>query len=115
MRPALQRILLACCGGLLLAFTAPLVLGTNASIGFWLMQVVPLLLTVPGVLQHNPRTLQWLGFLVLFYFLNGVLQAASATPLLRWLGMLTVLLCVTLFATVIVAVRSGRNPSRRTE
>ncbi|MDY6982449.1 MAG: DUF2069 domain-containing protein [Pseudomonadota bacterium] len=107
--PALHRLLFGCALGLLIVFTLPLFLATNASVGFWLMQCVPLLLTLPGLHKHQPRALQWLGFLVLFYFLNGVLQAASAAPLQRWLGALTVLLCVTLFAAVIVAVRGGRR------
>jgi uncharacterized membrane protein len=87
-----------------------LLLASNASVGLWLMQCVPLLLTVPGLIQRQPRALQWLGFLVLFYFMNGILQAAGATPLQHWLGGLTVLLCVTLFAAVIVAIRGGRRP-----
>lgn len=115
--PALHRLLLGCVAALLLVFTVPLFAGDAASVGFWLMQCVPLLLTVPGLLRHRPRALQWLGFLVLFYFLNGVLQAASAVPLQQWLGVLTVLLCVTLFTAVIVAVRASRRPRQapRTE
>lgn len=107
--PVLHRLMLVCALGLLLLFTLPLFLYANASVGLWLMQCVPLLLTLPGLRKHQPRALQWLGFLVLFYFLNGVLLAASPAPLQRWLGALTVLLCVTLFAAVIVAVRSGRR------
>jgi uncharacterized membrane protein len=53
--------------------------------------------------------MQWLGFLVLFYFLNGVLQAFSAAPLQRWLGALTLLLCLTLFTAVIVVIRRGKR------
>jgi uncharacterized membrane protein len=115
--PFLHRLLLGCLVALLLVFSAPLLLADNASVGLWLMQCVPLLLTVPGLVRRHPRALQWLGFLVLFYFMNGVLLAASAAPLQRWLGALTVLLCVTLFTAVIVAVRGGRRPrqSPRTE
>ncbi|MGV3591021.1 MAG: DUF2069 domain-containing protein [Gammaproteobacteria bacterium] len=108
--PALHYLLLGCSVALLLLFSAPVVLADNASVGLWLMQCVPLVLTLPGLWRHRPRALQWLGFLVLFYFMNGVLQAASAAPLYRWLGALTVLLCVALFTAVIVAVRGGRRP-----
>ena len=108
--PFLHRLLIGCTVVLLLVFTAPLLFAANASIGLWLMQCVPLLLTLPGLVRRQPRALQWLGFLVLFYFMNGVLQAASAVPLQRWLGALTVLLCVALFTAVIVAVRGGRRP-----
>lgn len=114
---ALHYVLLGCALVLLLVLSAPLLFAENASVGLWLMQCIPLLLTLPGLWQRRPRALQWLGFLVLFYFLNGVLQAASAVPLHRWLGALTVLLCVVLFAAVIVAFRGSRRPrqTQRTE
>jgi uncharacterized membrane protein len=105
----LHALLLGCWLGLLLVFTAALVLRDNASIGLWLMQTVPLLLTLPGLLKLKSRALQWLGFLVLFYFTNGVLQASSAEPAQRWLGLVTLLLCLVLFTAVIVAVRSTRK------
>jgi uncharacterized membrane protein len=105
----LHRLLLACWLGLMLVLSAPLMLHDTASIGFWLMQIVPLLITLPGLIQRQIRSLLWLGFLVQFYFINGVLQAASAAPLQRGLGALTLLLCLTLFTAVIVAVRSTRK------
>ena len=100
----------SCCFGLLVTLSAPLLLSENASIGLWLMQCIPLALTVPGVLKRNTRALQWLGFLVLFYFTQGVLQAFSAASLQRWLGALTLLFCLVLFTAVIVAVRRGTPP-----
>ena len=109
VRVLLQRLLLGCWIGLALVLSAPLVFGTNASIGLWLMQIVPLPLTLPGLRRRQPRALQWLGFLVLFYFTHGVLQAASTLPMQRWLGILTLLLCVTLFAAVIVTLRIDRQ------
>jgi uncharacterized membrane protein len=105
----LHLLLLGCWAGLLLTLSAPLVLSETRSIGLWLMQVVPLLLTLPGVLKLRSRSLQWLAFLVLFYFLNGVLQASGAVPVQRWLGGLTLLLCLVVFTAVIVAVRRGRH------
>lgn len=105
----LHGLLLGCWLGLMLLISAPLVLNTPASIGLWLMQAVPLLITLPGLLRLHSRTLLWLGFLVQFYFINGVLQASSALPVQRWLGALTLLLCLTLFTAVIVAVRSARK------
>ena len=105
----LHGLLLGCWLGLMLLISAPLVLNATASIGLWLMQVVPLLITLPGLLRLHSRTLLWLGFLVQFYFINGVLQASSALPVQRWVGVLTLLLCLTLFTAVIVAVRSARK------
>lgn len=112
-RSPLHWLLLACWTALLLVLGAPLVLGGNASIGAWLMQTVPLLLTAPGVLQLRNRALQWLAFLTLFYFANGVLQASSSAAAQRALGLVTVLLCVTLFTAVIVAIRRSRKIAHR--
>lgn len=106
----LRYVLPGCCIGLLLILSVPLVLGENASIGLWLMQCIPLLLTLPGVLKRHSRALQWLGFLVLFYFIQGVLQTFGASTLQRWLGILTLVFCLTLFTAVIVAVRRGTQP-----
>ncbi len=107
----LHLLLLSCWLLLLLCVTAPLVLSETHSIGLWLMQAVPLLLTLPGVLKMHSRTLLWLAFLVLFCLLNGVLQVAGPLPVQRWLGALTLLLCLVLFTAVIVAVRRGRHPA----
>ncbi len=105
----LRRLLLGCWLGLLLTLSAPLVLSGRASIGLWLMQCVPLLLTLPGLRKLAARPLQWLGFLVLFYFVQGVLQVSGTTPEYRWMGALTLVLCLALFTAVIVAVRRGKR------
>lgn len=105
----LHGLLLGCWLGLLLALSAPLIFNSTASVGLWLMQALPLCITLPGLLKLQTRSLLWLGFLVQFYFINGVLQASSAVPLQRWLGAATLLLCLTLFTAVIVAVRRARK------
>jgi len=94
---------------LLLLLSAPLLLVDGSSLGAWLMACLPLLLTLPGLLRRNRRSLQWLGFLVLFYFTLGVLQAFSPQPLLRWIGLLLILFCALLFGAAIVSLRHGRN------
>jgi uncharacterized membrane protein len=94
---------------LLLLLSAPLLLVDGSSLGAWLMACLPLLLTLPGLLRRNRRSLQWLGFLVLFYFMLGVLQAFSPQPLLRWIGLLLILFCALLFGAAIVSLRHGRN------
>lgn len=109
VQSSLHGLLLGCWCSLMLLISAPLLLSTPNSIGLWLMQAVPLLITLPGLLRLDPRTLLWLGFLVQFYFVNGVLQVASAEPARRWLGGLTLVLCLTLFTAVIVAVRRARK------
>jgi len=94
---------------LLLLLSAPLLLVDGSSLGAWLMACLPLLLTLPGLLRRNRRSLQWLGFLVLFYFTLGVLQTFSPQPLLRWIGLLLILFCALLFGAAIVSLRHGRN------
>ena len=96
---------------LLVLFTLPLVLPGASSIGWWLMQVLPLLLLLSHLHKGSRRTLQWLGFLVLFYFTAGVLQLFSPLLLQRWLGGLTVLACVMLFTAAIVLLRTGAKPT----
>ena len=108
-RTPLHVLLLGCWLGLMLVITAPLVLQDSASLGFWLMQAIPLFLTLPGLITLSQRTLLWLGFLVQFYFINGVLQMAGSEAAQRWLGALTLLFCLTLFTAVIVAVRRLRK------
>lgn len=90
---------------LLASFTAALLLNPVASIGLWLMQCVPLLLTLPGLWRHDRRALQWLGFLVLFYLLQGILQIFSPDVEVRLLGVLTTLFCIVLFTAAIVRLR----------
>lgn len=94
---------------LLLLLSAPLLLTETASIGSWLMACVPLLLTLPGLLRRHGRSLQWLCFLVLFYFTLGVLQAFSPEPRIHWLGLGTSFLCVLLFGAAIVNLRRWRQ------
>lgn len=94
---------------LLLLLSAPLLLTATASIGSWLMACVPLLLTLPGLWRRHGRSLQWLCFLVLFYFTLGVLQAFSPDPRIHWLGLATSFLCVLLFGTAIVNLRRWRQ------
>lgn len=104
--PAMQiRILqlLSCC--LLLLFTLPLLLPGPSSVGWWLMRVLPLLLLLPRLHRPQRRPLQWLGFLVLFYFTAGVLQCFEPEALQRWLGGATVLCCCLLFVAAIVRSR----------
>jgi uncharacterized membrane protein len=94
---------------LLLQFALPLLMQGKASIGWWLMQSLPLLLILPRLHKKEPRPLQWLGFLVLFYFTVGVLQVSGTDNLLRWSGAVVVLCCCLLFALAIVRLRTMRH------
>ena len=114
-RSALDRLILLCWALQLGALSAPLLLDSNASIGFWLMQCLPWLLLLPGLLRGKPRSLQWLGFLVLFLFTIGVLQVFSPAPASRLLGTVTILLCAILFVAAIVSLRYQRRSAHSGE
>ena len=60
----------------------------------WLLQVVPLLLLFPGMLQKHYRSFSWVCFLMLAYFTSYVVQVYSSASLIDWLGLILV---VTLF------------------
>jgi uncharacterized membrane protein len=104
MNSTLQRLTLICCAALLLLFALP-VLVTDGSVGLWLMQSIPLLLTLPGLVQRKARSRQWLGFLVLFYLLEAILQIFAPLRFTRVIGMCSVLFCLLLFTTVIVSLK----------
>ena len=73
----LYRICLTCYGGLVLSllaetwwFNPPP--GSVLSISF--LQLVPLLLPLPGILNRGLRATSWLCFILCFYFISGVLD-----------------------------------------
>ena len=94
---------------LLVIFSLSVWLGPSPSIGMWLMLVLPLVMLLPGLRENKPRSLQWLGFVVLFYFTTGVLQTFSDSTLQKVLGMLTIICCFSLFLTAIVTLRRLRT------
>lgn len=108
---AIVRLLQGLSLCLLLLFTLPLLLPGESSTGWWLMQAVPLVLLLPHLHKATRRPLQWMGFLVLFYFTAGVLQLFSPMLLQRWLGALTVLCSLLLFTAAIVRLRTGSKPT----
>jgi len=103
---SLVRLLQGLSVCLLVLFTLPLFAPGPSSIGWWLMQVLPLLLLLPQLHKGSRRPLQWLGFLVLFYFTAAILQLFSPQSLQRWLGAGTVLCCVIMFTAAIIRLRS---------
>jgi uncharacterized membrane protein len=107
----LVRLLQALSLLLLVLFTIPLLAPGPSSIGLWLMQVLPLLLLLPRLHLGSRRPLQWLGFLVLFYFTAAILQLFSPSALQRWLGGLTVLCCLVMFTAAIVRLRYKAPPT----
>ena len=102
-----KTILLASYYGLIIYFFAASVMATGnlnlATLFIWLIQVLPLLLFLPGLHINRLRTYGWASFLVLLYFIHAVLVVFD--PARRGLGVVEILLCCTLFVTLIVSIR----------
>lgn len=78
-----------------------------ASLVIWLIQIIPLLLFVVGLHRARLRTFAWLCFVVLLYFMHGVLIAFQ--PQRLWFGLVEVTLCILLFVFLIVFIRQYRQ------
>ena len=89
--------------------STPLMLG-KVSLGstvISLIQVFPLLLFTRGLLTTRARTYGWMSFVVLLYFIHGILVAFRAEQLVQ--GVIEVSLCVGLFVTLVLFIRSYRE------
>lgn len=81
-----------------------------ASVVIWLIQIMPLLLFVVGLHRARLRTFAWLCFVVLLYFMHGVIVAFQ--PQRLWLGLIEVTLCSLLFILLILFIRQYREHYR---
>lgn len=90
---------------LLLLFALLWLLPAEGNAAVWAMQSLPLLCTLPGQRRGSRRTLQWLGFLLLFYLVNGILQAFNPAPILRMLGTALAMVALVMFVLVLLMLR----------
>lgn len=80
--------------------------GFNAIIlGF---QLVLLVLPLPGIMGGSIRSAQWLCFLTLFFLVHGILGAFTPGGLVT--GIAEALICVLLFVSAIIFIRTSRKP-----
>lgn len=70
-----------------------------------LIQVLPLILFLPGILKGRQRTAVWLCFVILVYFCGGVIWTTSTEPMVWWLGFGQGVMSLLLFATAMLFVR----------
>lgn len=107
----LRRSLLTAYYALLLYFvvSAVLVFGEfrAASFAIWIIQVTPLLIFARGLHRARLRTYGWVSFVILLYFMHGVLIAFD--PQRFWLGLVEVLLCTAIFVLLILFIRKYRD------
>ena len=79
-----------------------------------ILKVLPLLLGLFGILRGKRYTYQWMSMLILFYFTEGTVRAASDIGLSQQLAMLETALTVIFFASAIYYARATRtNQPRR--
>ena len=77
--------------------------GRQPSLTIWLIRVLPLLVFVPGLLRNDLRSLAWLCFVCLMYFMLSVTEAMS--PLRLWINYVEVALSVTVFVSAMLTIR----------
>ncbi len=81
--------------------------------GSWLaLKVVPLLIPLRGVLRRNVYTLQWTSMLILLFFIEGSVRAATDRGLSATLGWVEVALVVVYFLAVITYLRPYKQAAR---
>ncbi len=85
--------------------------GREPSLTIWLVRIVPLLVFVPGMLKRNLRSLAWLCFVVLMYFMIAVTEAMS--PLRLWINYVEVALSVAIFLTAMMTIRWQAQAKRQ--
>lgn len=107
--PGLQFLCLLALGslfavtGLRQFFVQPLEAGPLWN-GLWFaVQVLPLLVLLPGVLGRRSRVLMWASLVSLLYLVHGVMAAAD--PATRQLGLGEMVAAVGLLAASLVMVR----------
>jgi uncharacterized membrane protein len=72
----------------------------------WLMQTIPLLLVLPGLLQRRARSGTLLCFIILFHLLAAIDNAAASGHMVFYSCMATIVLA--LFTTSLLFVRWQR-------
>lgn len=98
-----RALVLGSYAGLLLLFTLLALITPEQSWKLWLVQILPLVIFVPGLWRGYHRTYSWICFVVLIYFTWSVTNLIS--PLAYWRDVVVVVLSVTLFISAMMASR----------
>ncbi|HTF83391.1 MAG TPA: DUF2069 domain-containing protein [Cellvibrio sp.] len=99
----MQRIFFISFGALLVLFTLNNLLDEGGSLKLWLVQSIPLLIFIPGLMQQRFRTYSWICFVILVYFTWSVVNTMS--PLVRWQDVVVVVLTVVIFISAMMISR----------
>lgn len=100
---------------LTVAYTAHYLVVVDFNLLLWGLKILPLALFLPKLAQHHTRAHQWMGFLILFYVLDGVLIAAHPQAGIWQLssGILITGLALTVYSSVIVHAYQKKKTLRR--
>lgn len=89
---------------LLLCFcTWQLTRPTGPSYFFWFIQCFPLLIFIPGIKNNDPRALILLCFVVLMYFVKGVMGVVF--PSRQWIDFALLSISILLFISAMLTSR----------
>lgn len=92
-----------CYVGMMLLFAAWNLLLPGGSIKLWILQTVPLLLVLPGLLKGRSRSLLWLCFILLIYICAAVVDVMM--PGRGWQHGVLLVLSLTLFLSAMMTSR----------
>lgn len=84
--------------------------GRQPSVTIWIIRILPLLIFAGGVFKEQLRTIAWLCFAVLLYFVMAVTESMS--PFALWINHVELALTVLLFCSATFFIR-WRGRSRR--
>lgn len=84
----------------------------NQSLGLTLLSSSPLVIPLGGILLRNMRSMIWGGYLVVLYFIVGVMEAWSNPPQ-RVLALLQVGLTLLYVLLLVNITRAARGQSHR--
>jgi len=79
----------------------------------WIVQLVPLLIFLPGLLRNNPRAYIGLCFVLLLYFIKAVEGVFS--PARAWIDIALLALTVVLFIVSMMTSRWLQRPHKSAE
>lgn len=69
------------------------------------IKLLPLLILLPGLIKKSSKTYQWLCFIIMIYFTDGVVRAYLTGY--EWPPSLMAALTATLFVTAIIRIRAA--------
>ena len=110
-KPLTRQLTLILYGVLLASFCLwQILLADGPKYFLWVVQMVPLLIFLPGLLRDNPRVYIGLCFVLLLYFIKAVEGLFS--PARDWLDYALLTLTVTLFIVSMMASRHLQRSSK---